>query len=189
MSYQLFAARRVGLPVLFSALIWVCLWRLRRFQICDEHIYSCDTHWNHGVRGGIGLLARLRPRHCNDTSLLLRRLQVRVNLWLRTLPFAKQSCQPPSPFCVSLILACNLRYHNVGDADRLKDHAEVYMPDSLRYILLDEDTRTMLPHPLTYEEVRVYSNSVHGVADHPHYHEEHPCSRKTGAAKVRRFLS
>lgn len=81
-----------------------------------------------------------------------------------------------------------LRYHNVGDANRLKDHAEVYMPNSLRYILLDEDTRAKLPHPLTYEEVRAYSNSVHGVADHPHYHEEHPCNRTADAARVRRLF-
>ena len=55
-----------------------------------------------------------------------------------------------------------------------------YMPDSLRAILLDADTLERLPHPLTYEEVRLYSAAVHGIRDHPHYVEEHPCGKKGG---------
>ena len=60
----------------------------------------------------------------------------------------------------------------------MSDHDEVYMPSSLRNIVLPAESRHHLPHSMTYEEIRLYSESVHEIP-HPHNEEHHPCSGKT----------
>lgn len=81
---------------------------------------------------------------------------------------------------IATILLCfceDYKYHNVGEASKMHDHDEVYMPSSLRNIVLPPESRHHLPHAMTYEEIRLYSASVHELP-HPHSEEHHPCTGK-----------
>eukprot|EP00591_Stephanopyxis_turris_P010664 CAMPEP_0195527514 /NCGR_PEP_ID=MMETSP0794_2-20130614/29231_1 /TAXON_ID=515487 /ORGANISM="Stephanopyxis turris, Strain CCMP 815" /LENGTH=1048 /DNA_ID=CAMNT_0040658435 /DNA_START=444 /DNA_END=3590 /DNA_ORIENTATION=+ len=91
---------------------------------------------------------------------------------------------------IATILLCfceDYKFHNVGEPSKVMDHDEVYMPSSLRNIVLDAESRKHLPHPMTYEEVRVYSATVHNIAGLPEEPEVHPCQAsrsRTNLAKV-----
>lgn len=81
---------------------------------------------------------------------------------------------------IATILLCfceDYKYHNVGEASKVSDHDEVYMPSSLRNIVLPPESRRHLPHAMTYEEVRLYSGEVHKTS-HPEAIEHHPCTGK-----------
>jgi hypothetical protein len=83
---------------------------------------------------------------------------------------------------IATILLCfceDYKYHSVGEASKLADQDEVYMPASLRNIVLEPKASRHLDHPMTYEEVRVYAASVHKLPDVNILNEDvHPCSRK-----------
>lgn len=83
---------------------------------------------------------------------------------------------------IATILLCfceDFRYHNVEEASRHDDHAEVFMPTSLRNLVLPPESRRDMPHPMTYEEVRFYAEEVHKVPQVPHHMGENlKCCRK-----------
>jgi hypothetical protein len=87
---------------------------------------------------------------------------------------------------IATILMCfceDYRYHNVGDKDKVQDHDEVFMPNSLRRIVLPPESRKILNHPMTYEEVRVYSAHVHDIKP-PHRVGETSCGKNAKNAQV-----
>jgi hypothetical protein len=86
---------------------------------------------------------------------------------------------------IATILLCfceDFKFHSVGEPSKTADHDEVFMPTSLRNIVLSAEERRNLSHPMTFEEVRVYAESVHKVNDLD-IDDVHPCHPQKGAKK------
>eukprot|EP00750_Incisomonas_marina_P010993 INCI16328.9.p1 GENE.INCI16328.9~~INCI16328.9.p1 ORF type:complete len:1224 (+),score=199.72 INCI16328.9:164-3835(+) len=90
---------------------------------------------------------------------------------------------------IATMLLCfceDYKYHSVDELSKTADHDEVFMPTSLRNIVLPPKSRAHLPHAMTYEEVRVYATHVHGITAPPHKAPEHAqcCGKPRHTAEV-----